>query len=100
MPEQTLLFILSSLGLLTLSRLRLVAWRWQRVKAGGGLWPILKGGARIDATLAQMLARLPLLLSPWLSQYELPTMYIHAWLLLLWVFLVLFSASTPQLFIE
>src|SRR5690606_38076128 len=100
MPEQTLIFILSSLGLLTLSRLMLVAWRWQRVKAGGGLWPILKGGARIDATLVAMLAGLPLLLSPWLSQYELASMITFAWLLLCWFFLVLLEASTPQFIFE
>lgn len=44
MRQQTLIFILSSLGLLTLSRLSLVAWQWKRVSAGGGLWPVLKGG--------------------------------------------------------
>jgi hypothetical protein len=64
MRQQTLIFTLSSLGLLTLSRLSLAAWQWQRVSAGGGLWPVLKGGLRTDAALVAMLAGLPLLLSP------------------------------------
>lgn len=100
MRQQTLVFILSSLGFLSLSRLLLTAWHWQRVKAGGGLWPILKGGVRIDATLVAMLAGLPLLLSFWLGQYELASKITVAWLLVCWFFLVLLEASTPQFIFE
>ncbi len=100
MRQQTLIFILSSLGLLTLSRLSLVAWQRQRVSAGGGLWPILKGGLRIDATLVAMLAGLPLLLSPWLGHYELASIVTIAWLLVCWFLLVLLEASTPQFILE
>ncbi|MBB5214855.1 hypothetical protein [Parapusillimonas granuli] len=100
MRQQTLIFIISSLGLLTLSRLSLVAWQWQRVSAGGGLWPVLKGGLRIDATLVAMLAGLPLLLSPWLGHYELASIITTAWLLVSWFLLVLLEASTPQFIVE
>lgn len=100
MRQQILIFILSSLGLLTLSRLSLAAWQWQRVRAGGGLSPVLKGGLRIDAALVAMLAGLPLLLSPWLGHYELASIITIAWLLFAWFLLVLLEASTPQFIFE
>ncbi len=96
MRQQTLIFIFASFGFLTLCRISLAAWHWQRVQAAGGLWPILRGGLRIDATQIAMLAGIPALLGPWLGHYYAASTITEGWLLLSWFLLVLLEASTPQ----
>lgn len=96
MRQQTLIFVIASFSLLTLSRISLAFWQWERVRAAGGLWPILKGGLRIDATQVAILAALPALLGPWLGQYNSASIIAEGWLLLSWFLLVLLEASTPQ----
>ena len=96
----SLIFVSSSFFLLTLSRLLLCAWHWRRVQEAGGIWPILKGGLRIDATMIAMLAGLPLLLGPWLGQHDFAAPYVAAWLMVGWILLVILEASTPQFIIE
>lgn len=96
MRENTLTFILASFCLLTLSRLLLCLWQRERVRDAGGLWPIIKGGLRVDAVQIAMLAGLPVLLGPWLGHYAAASAVTVAWLLLAWFLLVLLEASTPQ----
>ena len=67
MRRLTLRFIVSVLVLLTLSRLGLSLWMWDRVEAAGGLWPVLFGGLRIDVCLLSMVIALPAVFSPWLG---------------------------------
>lgn len=100
MLASTLMFIVSSFFLLTLSRLLLCAWQWRRVKEAGGVWPIVIGGLRIDATMIAMLAALPLVLSPWLGHHAIATPYVAVWLVTGWILLVVLEASTPQFIIE
>ena len=100
MYTEVLLFILASFCLLTLSRLLLCTWQWQRVRAAGGLWPILKGGLRIDAAMIAMLAGIPVLLAPWLGHYQMANHIAAGWLLIAWFLLVLLEASTPQFILE
>src|SRR5690606_32193756 len=100
MREQTLIFVAASFGLLTFNRCSLAIWQWQRVRVAGGLWPILKGGLRIDATQVAMLAGLPILLSPWLGHYPLASTITAGWLLFSWFLLVLLEFSTPQFIAE
>jgi phosphoglycerol transferase MdoB-like AlkP superfamily enzyme len=96
MLELSLRFMAASLILLTTSRLLLSAWQWQRVKSAGGLWPILKGGLRIDANQIAVLAGIPLLASPWLGVSPLAMRITEIWFLLGWFLLVLLEVSTPQ----
>lgn len=96
MRNLTLLFIGCSLVLLTLSRCMLAAWQWQRVKQAGGLWPIIRGGARIDANLIATLAGIPLILSPWFGDSSLAIGITRGWFMFGWVLMVLLEASTPQ----
>ena len=65
MRRLTLRFILAVLALLTLSRLGLAFWQWDRVQAAGGLAPLLVGGLRIDVCLLSMVIALPAVFSPW-----------------------------------
>ena len=78
----------------------LCIWHQRRVKAAGGLWPIIKGGLRIDATLIAMMAGLPILLGPWFGHYHLADTLTEIWLLTAWSLLVILEASTPQFIIE
>lgn len=100
MHQQTLIFIATSFTFLTLNRCVLSAWQWQRVRAGGGLWPILKGGLRIDAAQIAMLAGIPILLAPWVGHYYIASAITVGWLLISWFMLVVLEASTPQFIIE
>lgn len=96
MRTHTLTFIAASFCLLTLSRLLLSAWQWRRVQAAGGLWPIIRGGLRMDAAQIAMLAGVPAVLGPWLGHYAIADAITVAWLLCAWFLLVLLEASTPQ----
>src|SRR5690606_4631193 len=96
MRNLSLIFIISSLCLLTFSRCLLAAWQWKRVRQAGGLLPILKGGLRIDANQIALLAGIPLLLSPWMEHWPLAVDLTEAWFQFAWFLLVLLEVSTPQ----
>lgn len=100
MRLQTLIFIVCGFGLLTLSRGLLAAWQWRRVQSAGGIWPILKGGLRIDAIQIAVLAGVPALLSPWLGHYPLAVAITGWWLTIAWFLLILLEVSTPQFIYE
>ncbi|HUH87367.1 MAG TPA: LTA synthase family protein [Pusillimonas sp.] len=100
MREHTITFVVACFALLTLSRLLLSAWQWKRLQAAGGLWPVLRGGLRIDAAQIAMLAGIPALLAPWLGEYRLADQITVVWFLVAWVVLVLLEASTPQFIAE
>ena len=96
MRDLTLIFILSSLCLLTISRGLLAGWQWKRVKQAGGLLPILKGGLRIDANIIAIIVGIPLMLSPWLNPWPLAIQVTGWWYQFAWFLLVLLEVSTPQ----
>jgi len=100
MRALTLRFVVSMLVFLTLSRLALSLWLFERVSAAGGLVPVLFGGLRIDITMIAMFAVLPAALSPWLGHRRWPT-WITAWFFRIVVMLfVLLEVSSPQFLIE
>lgn len=100
MRGQTIGFITAGFIFLTLSRTLICLWQWPRIKAAGGLWPVLKRGLRIDAAQIAMLSGVPLLLGAWLGHYHLAGQITVIWLLVTWFFLVLLEASTPQFIME
>src|SRR5690606_1802903 len=65
-----------------------------------GLWPILRGGLRIDAAQIAMLAGVPALLGPWIGHYPWADDVVMPWFLLTWFFIVLMEVSTPQFIAE
>ncbi|NYT86377.1 LTA synthase family protein [Pollutimonas harenae] len=100
MLDLSLVFIISSLCLLTLSRCALAAWQWQRVQQAGGLLPILIGGLRIDANQIAIIVGIPLLLAPWLG-HSIPAVELTGiWFQIAWFLLVLLEVSTPQFIYE
>lgn len=56
--------------ILSLSRIVIMAWYWDRVAPTGGTWFILLQGVRFDLVLMGMLMGPVLLLAPWLSGHK------------------------------
>ena len=85
---------------MTVSRGLLAAWQWRRVVAGGGPWPVFKGGLRIDAHQIAICAGIPAVLAPWLGHIPLAVDLAAWWFGFCWLLLVLLELSTPQFIIE
>jgi len=100
MRQLILRFVVLSLVFLTLSRLALMAWQWPRIVEGGGWWPLLRGGWRIDTSLIALICLMPALFAPWLGHRRWPTLLSGVWLRLWWCVLVLLEVSTPQFVLE
>jgi phosphoglycerol transferase MdoB-like AlkP superfamily enzyme len=56
--------------ILSLSRIVMLAWYWDRVEPTGGSWFILLQGIRFDFVLMGMLMGPALLVAPWVSGYR------------------------------
>jgi len=100
MRRLSLRFVLAVLVLLTLSRLGLAAWTWERVQAVGGLAPLMLGGLRIDIVLIGMAVGLPAILSPWFGHRPLGARLAAWWFRVWWMLIVLLEVSTPQFIAE
>ncbi|OZI45124.1 LTA synthase family protein [Bordetella genomosp. 5] len=100
MRRLTVRFVISVLVMLTLSRLALSFWLWERVQDAGGLWPILMGGWRIDLCLIAMVIGLPAALSPWFGHRPLAARLTAWWYRIWWMLFVLLEVSTPQFISE
>jgi len=100
MRRLSLRFVLAVLVLLTLSRLGLAAWTWERVQAVGGLAPLMRGGLRIDIVLIGMAVGLPAILSPWFGHRPLGARLAAWWFRVWWMLIVLLEVSTPQFIAE
>lgn len=93
-------FIISVLALLTLSRLALSVWLWERVQNAGGLWLVMFGGLRIDLCLLAMVVGLPAVLSPWFGHRPLAARITAWWFRFWWMMYALLEVSTPQFITE
>ncbi|NII09729.1 LTA synthase family protein [Oleiagrimonas sp. C23AA] len=93
-------FFLAAFVMLSISRLLLSAWQWGRVRQAGGLWPVMLGGWRIDASFLAMVSGFPFLLAPWLDRFDWALGATHIWFVAWWLLLVLLEVSTPQFVIE
>lgn len=100
MRRLTLRFVVGMLLLLTLSRLALSIWLWDRVSSAGGLAPVMLGGLRIDLCMIAMLAVLPAVLAPWFGHMRWPTWITAWWFRVAAMLLVLLEVSSPQFLLE
>ncbi len=95
-----LVFVLASLFALSLSRLGMVLWQFDRVVAVDGLAFVLLQGVRYDLILLGMILLIPLVISPWVTFVRvlqkpwnfLLRIYFTAWFITL-VFIELSSPS-------
>ncbi len=91
------MFLLGLL-MLSLSRIGLVLWKFDRVSATGKLLPILLQGIRVDVIQLGLLMLIPLLLAPLLVNARLFKIWqklTYWWVVLAVVLLVFMEASTP-----
>ena len=97
-------FFCVSLFLLSVSRILLSIWQWERVIDFQAFSKIIVGGLRIDiASLCQLIA-IPILLLILLPLTPLKGVYLHRliriWCWLILIFLVVMEVSTPVFIIE
>lgn len=103
-PYATLLqMLVAGLLLLSISRLGLVAWQWERVSATGIVGEIIVQGVRADLILLGYLLVLPLLLAPVLAQRYSERAwktFTVAWASFGLLFIVFMELSTPQFIMQ
>lgn len=93
-----IVMFISGLVFLSLTRLGLVVWKWERVQATGELCQILLQGVRVDVIQLGLLAIIPVLLSPVLATRKFFNVwrgFTFWWVLLSLVLLVFLEAATP-----
>lgn len=98
-----IVMFISGLLLLSLTRLGLVIWKWERVLATGELGQILLQGVRVDVIQLGLLALIPVLLSPLLATrrlFKVWRRFTFWWVLLSLVLLVFLEAATPGFILE
>lgn len=95
--------LLIGLGVLSLSRVALMAWQWERVRATGIVGEMLVQGVRADLILLGYFMAVPLLLAPVLAHkfsarlWRLTTVF---WATFSLVFIVFMELSSPQFIMQ
>jgi phosphoglycerol transferase MdoB-like AlkP superfamily enzyme len=79
---------------LTVSRIVLVAWYWERVEPTGGTWFIFLQGLRFDIVLMGMLIGPALLAAPWQAGRKVSGKILRAYLVLVTVFVFWIEMGT------
>ncbi len=95
--------LLVGLVLLSLTRLGLVLWKWERVQATGQLVQILLQGVRVDVIQLALFALVPVILAPILATKQLFKAwrgFTYVWVILALVMLVFLEAATPGFIVE
>ncbi|WP_288378246.1 LTA synthase family protein [uncultured Massilia sp.] len=95
--------VLLGLALLSLSRLGLVAWQWDRVRATGIAPSVFVQGVRADLILLGYFAAVPLLFAPLLAHRATARFWRAAtlgWATLALVFIVFMELSSPQFILQ
>ena len=95
--------LLIGLAVLSLSRMALMAWQWQRVAAEGIPGQMLLQGVRADLILLGYLLAIPVLLAPLLAHratFGLWRRFTLGWATVALVFVVFMELSTPQFLMQ
>ena len=96
-------FILLALAGLTLSRIALMLWQWERVQAAGNpLWMFVQG-VRADLILLGLLLAIPVLLAPVLALSRFKTIwrrFSYVWCLVALTLLIFIELSTPSFLLQ
>jgi phosphoglycerol transferase MdoB-like AlkP superfamily enzyme len=93
-----LALVLISLPLLSLSRIGLMLWQWDRVSATGMWGNMLLQGVRVDIIQLGLLVIIPLLLVPlFASNFAWPAWkyFTYVWVIVALTLIVFMEASTP-----
>ena len=93
------IFFLIALSFLSLTRLGLMAWKWDRLMAVDGLWTVLGYGLRMDVVLLCYAVSLPVLFALLLPGRQTALRawrkILPAWLAFYTVIIVFMEAATP-----
>lgn len=95
--------LLAGLAILSLSRMALIAWQWERVKPTGIVPEILVQGVRADLILIGYFLAIPLLLAPLFAHRRTFAAWRRgtlAWAGAVLVFIVFMELSTPQFIMQ
>jgi phosphoglycerol transferase MdoB-like AlkP superfamily enzyme len=95
--------LLLMLALLSLSRIGLFVWQYERVVAVGSFWSLLAQGVRADLILAGLWLAIPLLLAPFWARRSSFTSwqhFCHYWALAGLVIVIFIELSTPQFILQ
>lgn len=96
-------FIMLALAGLTLSRLALMLWQWERVQAAGDPVWMLVQGVRADLILLGLLVAIPVLLAPVLALARFHTIwrrFSYIWCLIALTLLIFIELSTPSFLLQ
>jgi phosphoglycerol transferase MdoB-like AlkP superfamily enzyme len=91
--------LLIGLVLLSLSRIGLVIWQWERVRATGMLAPMFVQGVRADLILLGYFAAIPLLIAPLVAHQRSAAFWKTAgvlWGTFALIFILFMEMSSPQ----
>lgn len=95
--------VIISLAILSLSRLSLVVWKWQRVSNAGGISQILLQGLRVDSIQVGLMCLIPVILIP-LAAFDwtwgIWQQLTYYWVVLATVLLVFLELATPGFITE
>ncbi|MEJ7806058.1 MAG: LTA synthase family protein, partial [Telluria sp.] len=95
--------LLLGLGVLSLARLALIVWQWERVKAAGILGQMLVQGVRADLILLGYLIIVPVLLAPVLAHRisaRAWQLFSTVWATAALIFVVFMELSSPQFIMQ
>ncbi len=95
--------LLLGLVILSLSRLGLVLWKFDRVQSTGELLAVMYQGVRVDVIQLALMALIPILLSPLLAIkrfFKVWKWLTYGWVLIAIVLLVFLEAATPGFIME
>lgn len=98
-----LAMLLLGLVVLSLSRLGLVLWKWERVQSTGQLLAVFYQGVRVDIIQLALIALIPVLLAPLLGIRRFFSTWkwlTYGWVLIAVVLLVFLEAATPGFIME
>ena len=95
--------VLLGLLILSLSRIGLIVWKFERVTSTGKLLEILMQGIRVDIIQLSLLALIPLLLAPILAikrLFKIWQIFTYFWVIACVVLLVFLEVATPGFIAE
>jgi len=95
--------VLLGLLVLSLSRIGLVIWKFDRVFSTGELVQVLLQGIRVDIMLFGLISLIPLLLAPFLAiprWFHIWKRFTYVWVILSMMLLVFLEAATPGFITE
>ena len=96
-------FVLLALVGLSVSRLALMMWQWERVQPAGDLGWMLLQGVRADLILLGLLIAIPVLLAPLLAISRWATAwrsFSYIWCLIALTLLIFIELSTPSFLLQ